>query len=248
MGQGEASIIKSMKSILWVLFVAFLLLGVPGLSGMIADLLDYQAIDPDGAYAWISVHHIVQALIFIMIIVLLNMFKPLEYGFGLGNKEVGSKYVLSFTLILFAGSLVSHVLTILAGSFRQFNYPLTASNIIGQLSFQLLLSGPSEELIFRAFAITILGIVTKKRVINGKVSTANIIAAVIFGLAHLSISFVPFAVVYHPYQVVMAIVLGIFYGDCYEKSKSVVYPMLMHSISNVVMVSLTVIATFILSR
>jgi membrane protease YdiL (CAAX protease family) len=183
-----------------------------------------------------------------MIIVLLNMFKPLEYGFGLGNKEVGSKYVLSFTLILFAGSLVSHVLTILAGSFRQFNYPLTASNIIGQLSFQLLLSGPSEELIFRAFAITILGIVTKKRVINGKVSTANIIAAVIFGLAHLSISFVPFAVVYHPYQVVMAIVLGIFYGDCYEKSKSVVYPMLMHSISNVVMVSLTVIATFILSR
>ena len=119
-----------------------------------------------------------------------------------------------------------------------------SSNIIGQLSFQLLLSGPSEELIFRAFAITMLGIVIKKRVINGKVSTANFIAAVIFGLAHMSFSFAPFAVVYSPFQVVMAIVLGLFYGDCYEKSKSMYYPMMMHSISNIVMVGLSVIATF----
>ncbi len=70
------------------------------------------------------------------------------------------------------------------------------SNIIGQLSFQLLLSGPSEELIFRAFAITMLALVIKDRVFNGKASAANIIAAVIFGLAHMSFSF-------HPLQLVI---------------------------------------------
>ena len=34
-----------------------------------------------------------------------------------------------------------------AGAFMQFEYPLTSTNIIGQLGFQLLLSGPSEDLL-----------------------------------------------------------------------------------------------------
>jgi uncharacterized protein len=239
---------RAFKSTLWVLFLTLILLGVPRLSGMIASLFNYQAIDPDGAYAWVSVHHIVQALIFIMAMILLNTFKPLEYGFGWGDKEVGKKYVLSFTLIFGAGSLVTHLLMILTSSFQQFGYPLTATNIIGRLSFQLLLSGPSEELIFRAFAITMLVLVIKKRVFNGKASGANIIAAVIFGLAHMSFSFAPFAVIYNPFQVVLSIVLGFFYGDCYEKSRSMYYPMMMHSISNVIMVGITIIATFIIYR
>jgi len=239
---------KTIKGVLWALFLTFVLLGIPKLSGMIASLFDYQSIDPDGAYAWFTVHHIIQALIFIIIIVVLNMFKPLEYGFGWGNKEVGKKYVLSFTLIFGLGSLATHLLMILSGSFQQFVYPLTATNIIGQMGFQLLLSGPSEELIFRAFAITMLALFIKGRVFKGKVSVANMIAAVIFGLAHVGFSFAPFAVSYNPFQVVLSIALGYFYGDCYEKSKSMYYPMMMHSISNVVMVGLTIIATFIIYR
>jgi membrane protease YdiL (CAAX protease family) len=237
---------KLLRSILWVLLLSLLLLGVPRLSGMIASLFDYQTIDPDGAYACISVHHIVQALIFIMIIILLNKLKPISYGFGWGNKEVGKKYVLAFALIFSAGSLGTHILMIITSSFQEFAYPLTATNIIGQLSFQLLLSGPSEELIFRAFAITILALVIKVKLFNGNVSATNIIAAFIFGLAHVSFSLAPFAASYNPFQVLMAIVLGFFYGDCYEKSKSMYYPMMMHSISNVVMVGLTIIATVIL--
>ena len=239
---------KAIKSIVWVLLLTLILLGVPRLSGMIASLFDYAAIDPDGAYAWISVHHIIQALIIIMMIIVIRMVKPLEFGFSWGDKEAGKKYVISFTLIFGAGSLVTHILMVMASSFEPFAYPLTTTNIIGQLSFQLLLSGPSEELIFRAFAITMLALVIKNRVFHGKASMANIIAAVIFGLAHMSFSFAPFAASYNTYQVVMSIVLGLFYGDCYEKTRSMVYPMLMHSISNVLMVGFTVIATYFLNR
>ena len=233
---------------MWVLFLSVLLLGIPRLSGTIASLFNYQSIDPDGAFAWISVHHIAQALIFLLIILLVNRFKPIDFGFGWGNKAVGRKYVLSFTLIFGVGSLISHLLVISTGSFQEFGYPLNAVNIVGQMSFQLLLSGPSEELIFRAFAITMLGLFIKGRVFNGKVSVANMMAAIIFGLAHVGFSFAPFAVSYHPFQVILSIVLGFFYGDCYEKSGSVYYPMIMHSISNVIMVGLTIIATFILYR
>ena len=237
---------KVFISILWVLFLTLLLLGVPKLSGIIASLFNYQTLDPHGSYAWISVHHILQALIFILIMAGINMFKPLDFGFGWGNKRVGKKYVLSFTLIFGLGSLASHLLTILTDTFQPFSYPLTVANILGQMGFQLFLSGPSEELIFRAFAITMLGLVIKGRLFKGKVSGANLIAALIFGLAHVSFSFAPFEVSYIPFQVLFSIILGIFYGDCYEKSGSMYYPMMMHSISNVIMVGLTIIASFLL--
>lgn len=239
---------KGLKNTLWILFLTFILLVIPRLSGRMASFFDYQAIDSDGAYAWISVHHIVQGLIFVIIITILHKFKSLEFDHGWGNKEIGKKYILSFTLIFTAGSLASHLLMVLTNSFQQFEYPLTSTNIIGQLSFQLLLSGPSEELIFRAFAITMLAQVIKGRVFNEKVSVANIVAAFIFGLAHVSFSFTPFTVSYNPFQVILSVILGFFYGDCYEKSRSMYYPMIMHSISNVVMVGFTVIATFIIYR
>jgi uncharacterized protein len=49
------------------------------------------------------------------------------------------------------------------------------------------------------------------------------------------------------YQVILSITLGIFYGDCFEKSGSMYYPMMMHSISNIIMVGLTIIATLIVT-
>ena len=46
---------KTIKAASWVVFVTLILLGVPRIAGMIANLFDYRAIDPDGSYAWISV-------------------------------------------------------------------------------------------------------------------------------------------------------------------------------------------------
>ena len=237
---------KTLQQSIWIMFLTLVLLGVPRLAGAVADLFNYQVIDPDGSYAWISVHHIVQALIFVFIIYVINIFKPLDFGFGWGNKEVGKKYVLKFTLIFGAGSIVNYLIMFLIGSFQPFQYPLTSTNIFGQLGFQLLLSGPSEELIFRAFAITMLALVVKGRVLKWKISHANIIAAIIFGLAHVGFSFAPFTLNYTLYQVILAFSLGIFYGDCYEKSGSMFYPMIMHSVSNIIMVSMTIIATLLL--
>ena len=237
---------KRLSRSFYILAVAFLLLSVPRLSGMMAGFFNYQAIDPDGAYAWISVHHIIQAFIFIVLIVLLNKLYPLDYGFGWGNKQVGKKYVLSFLRYFAIYSVVGFLTVILSGSFKQFPYPMSITNVVGQMSFQLLLSGPSEELIFRACAITILSLKVRGRIFRGKASLANALAAIIFGLAHVRMSFVPFEISFTLFQVIYATVLGFLYGDCYEKSKSVYYPMMMHSISNVVMVGLTIILTFLL--
>ena len=75
---------------------------------------------------------------------------------------------------------------------------------------------------------------------------ANVLAAGIFGLAHVGFSFAPLKVSFSALQIAYSIMLGIFYGDCYEKSGSVIYPMMMHSISNVLMVGATILVTVLL--
>lgn len=234
---------KVAKSVLWVFLLTVLLLGIPRLAGLIANSFDYRAIDPDGAYAWLSVHHIGQALIFMALILVVNRFKPLNYGLGWGNTKVGQRYVLRFSLFFSIYLVGSFLTAILTHSLQPFAFPMTATNIVGHMGFQLFLSGPSEELIFRAFAITMLALVIKGRAFAGKISLPNLMAAVIFGLAHVGLSLSPFKVSLSIFQIGYAIVLGLFYGDCYEKSGGVIFPMMMHSISNVMVVGATIIAT-----
>lgn len=233
------------QSIVVVLMVV-LLLGVPKLAGMVASLFDYQAIDPDGSYAWISVHHIVQALVFIAIILVLNRFKPLNFGLGWGDKKAGIDYLKRFSLYFAIYTAGAFITMIISRALPLFGYPLSAVNILGQMGFQLLLSGPSEELIFRAFAITMLALFVGGRVFKGKLSRANIIAAVIFGLAHVGFSFAPFELRFSIPQVALSIALGLFYGDCYEKTGSVIYPMIMHSYTNILMVGTTILLSMVL--
>lgn len=237
---------KAFKSTSWVLILTLLLLGVPMLAGAIASAFDYEAFDPDGAFAWLYVHHLVQAFVFILLIVAIRRFRNLDFGLGMGDVTVGVKCVLRFALLFSLYLVVTLVPAVLMGLLPVFAYPLTPRNVLGYLSFQLLMSGPSEELIFRAFAITMLGTVVKGRFLSGKVSLANFLAALIFGLAHVSFSLAPFSVSFSIPQVVLSVVLGLFYGDCYEKSGSVLYPMIMHSFGNVATVGLTLIATVLI--
>jgi uncharacterized protein len=251
---------KILVQILWVLLMAAILLGVPRLAGMVADQFDYSTMDPDGAFAWISVHHIVQALIFLALMLAISKLGGVQFGFSWGDRQVGWFYVRLFAMIFAGYVVVSLIITILTGSFQGFQYPMTARNISGQLGFQLLLSGPSEELIFRAFAMTMLGLLITGNlargdssfgrvitsIFGGNLSIVNLIAAVIFGLAHVRFSFNPLSASFSTGQVIYSIILGLFYGVAYERSGSMVYPMIMHSISNVVAVGMSIIASLMI--
>lgn len=233
---------RVLREALWVLGLAVLLLGVPRLARLLANAFDYRLMDPDGAFAWISVRHIAQALIFLVIMVIISQRSGIRFGSGWGDRKIGVFWVRLFALIFGAYVVVSLIIVVAAGTFQPFPYPLTARNVAGQLGFQLLLTGPSEELIFRAFAITMLGLRVRGKLFNGALSYANILAAIIFALAHVGISIAPFAVSYNAFQLVYAAALGLAYGACYEQSKSMYYPMMMHSLSNVVAVGVSVIA------
>lgn len=226
----------------WVLGLSAVLLGVPRLAGWVANGLDYGAIDPDGAFAWISVHHLVQTLVILPVMILITLRSNIRFGFGWGDWRIGLRWVTVFSLFFGLYVVVSVIIVLTAGTFQLFPYPLETRNIVGQLGFQWLLSGPSEELIFRAFAITLLALTIRGHLLKGPLSYANIIAAFIFALAHISVTTAPFTLSYNGFQLFYAFGLGLAYGACYEQTRSVYYPMLMHSISNVVAVGVSIIA------
>lgn len=237
---------KNFLKVLIMILLAFIFLIAPRIGGFVAGLFNYASIDPDGAFMWISVHHIIQALVIVLLMLLFSGAFNIKFNLGLGDRSVGLKYLKRFALGFTVYTLIAFLITFLSGGLQPFAYPLTLRNIAGYLGFQLLLSGPSEELVFRAFAISVFaGLVTNKR-LNKHLSYAVLFASIIFGIAHINISFNPFGVSYSVFQVIYAVVLGYFYGDCYEKSKSVIYPMLMHSFSNVLMIGLTVVISFLL--
>ena len=232
----QVNVARVFKPLGWVLFLTLILLSVPKIAGIFADSFDYSRIDPDGSYAWLTVHHLAQAAIFLVLMMGTRSWKPVDFRLGWGNKKVGIAYVLRFILYFSLYLLGFLAFSIVTQSLQPFPFPLNARNIIGYLSFQLLVTGPSEEMIFRAFALTMLGLYVQGHFLHGKISRANVLAALIFGLAHVSFSFAPFQVTYSANQVLYAAGLGLFYGDCYEKSGSVIYPMIMHSMTNVLSV------------
>jgi uncharacterized protein len=240
---------KKMKILLKIVFVIMLslvLLLAPRIGGWVADLFSYQSIDPDQSFMWISIHHIVQAVVIMGLIIVFVKTTNINFNLGLGNQKEGMSYVKKFMMVFLGYAIIAYTITILTNSFGAFQYPLNARNITGYLGFQLLLSGPSEELIFRAFSISIFTYFITHKKLNKHLSYAVLFSAIIFGVAHIQFSFAPFSVSYSLFQVGYAIVLGYFYGDCYEKSKSVIYPMIMHSFTNVVMVGFTIILSFII--
>ena len=210
----------------------------PRVGGLVANQFSYDSVDPDGVFAWLYVHHLVQAgIVFILMLVLMRQ-TSLRFGLDGGNQQLGLKYVIRFTVFFFLYTVVVLSISTLLSGVMTLPFTLNARNLGGYLSFQLLMSGPSEELIFRAFLMTVLGVVIHSRLLGGKLSTVNLIAALVFVVAHIGIQFTPFSLSYDPMQLLYSFALGVIYGDCYERTRSVVYPMALHSISNVISVSM----------
>jgi len=237
------------RNIIAILFLLLFQQLAPAAGRFIANQFIFDAIDEYGRFAWISVHHIVQMLLALFVIVTVAKALKLDFGFGLGDKKTGVEFVKNFTVTALAFALIWHLGAQVLGNVGTPNYPLNFNNIAGQLGFQLLLTGSSEEILFRALPITLLlysfreskvvysfqqNRVLKNEKLN--ISLENIIAVLLFTLAHVSWSLNPFSVSASWTQLMLSMVLGLWYGVAYQKSKSIVYPMAMHSIWNVVMV------------
>lgn len=222
------------------LFVFQSLAGKAG--GLVAGFFDYASIDKDGVFMYITVHHLVQMAIACVAIVLarkmpgrLGTLRGADFHLKPRLNRTGICHTAVFSVIITVYVFISYIAAYRLNRIEPPGYKLTAVNVIGSLCFQLLLSGTSEEILFRALPITILDVLPS-RPGRGRQLLSVVIASLFFSLAHIRWSLFPASVSFSCFQIVYAFILGIAYGITFLKSRSVLYPAVMHGLSNFVMV------------
>jgi RsiW-degrading membrane proteinase PrsW (M82 family) len=138
-------------AIILLLLIFQKVLGITGSN--IADMFSFEKIDPYKAFAQNFVHHITILLLALFTILILNKLFNLNFGFGFGDRKTGIKFVVIYTAIIVGVTLVVHILMMVNNSLPVYDFPLNKSNIIGTLCFQLFLSGPAEEVLYRALLL-----------------------------------------------------------------------------------------------
>jgi membrane protease YdiL (CAAX protease family) len=203
----------------------------------VAYLFSYDQFDPDNVFAWQSVHHLVMLIIGLAIVAVLSRLLKDNFGFQLGDRRKGIRYFIIFTVALTIISLIYHIIIYIGGQPLTFDFELNQRNVLGTLGFQLLLSGPAEEILYRALPVTVLIHVLGKSVrLKWNITLEVVLASLLFSIAHIKWSPSPFTVDTNIPQLFYAFAIGTVQGIAYQESRSVLYPILMHSFSNVLMV------------
>ena len=222
-----------------ILFLAIFLfqVAVGKLGNLAAGQVDYKAVDPYDVFMGLSIHHAVQMILTLAVIGLIARLFKVDFGFSRGDVKVGMKFLAIFCAAFLGIALVSHCAMYFTGSLPVYEFPLTPGNILGTLGFQLFLSGPSEEILYRALPITLFIFILGRSITLKDDITVEIVAAsLLFSVAHIQWSLAPFTINVNYFQLLYAFTLGTIQGIAYQRSRSILYPMLMHSISNVLMV------------
>jgi membrane protease YdiL (CAAX protease family) len=223
-----------------VFFLLFLLQVLSGMAGsFVADRIPFEKIDPYDSFARISIHHAVITAISVIVIVLMRKRLKIDFYIQLGDKEKGKRYLGIFLLAFALISVAVHIFMRIFDRLPVYSFPLDKRNVIGTLGFQLLLSGPAEELLYRALPVSLLTYAFGRSIPITKNMTLEVfLASLLFSFAHTRWSLNPPVFEIDFFNVFYAFILGSIQGTVYQKSKSIVYPVLMHSFSNVFMVGI----------
>lgn len=211
-----------------------------------------MAWDPDKVFIHISIHHIVQMVLALWLILLIKKVSGLsmsDFGFQKKGFKEGIGKVGIFFAVWVAVQVIITVVMINNGSpLPAFLYPDTPLNFWGDMGFQLLLSGPGEEILFRALPIPLLLLLGKKAGWKNKTTQylTAIVTILIFVVGHIGYTlFPPRIVYYHSMQLLTVVTLGIAYAYFFFKYKNIYLCMILHSAHNMVAVLMVPIFTAI---
>ncbi|MFI2753660.1 lysostaphin resistance A-like protein [Cellulomonas sp. P22] len=224
-----------------VLGLAAVQLAVSLGGGVVAGWIPLSSVDPGNWWLRLSVHHVVQVLpvLGVMVVVArrsrLDLRLDFGLGLGLGDWRWGLRAVGVVSAVLVVYLVGVHMALRALGHPLSSTVPVDPGARAGQLAFQLLLSGPSEELVFRALPIAVLAALGSVVVVRRwGLRLEALVAAVLFSLAHVTVTLGTWQTSADGQQLAFALVLGAVQGVVFQRSRSVLYPMAIHSISNVI--------------
>lgn len=187
---------------------------------------------------WVQMidHHLWQLVLAVAVIFVLSLGRLRDWGLNLRNPEESLRLLKKFCVVYgvyFVG--IGLLFQWLFLPVPPPEFPLTTANVVGRLFFMSVISGLSEEILFRGLMQTSLS-----RVVPGvwrwraiDLPVAGLITAVIFTLVHINFTLAPFEIthLYLP-QLALALVLGVYYAYAYHRTGSLLTPILAHNFSN----------------
>ena len=209
-----------------------------------------KSVDPDNAFAWLSVHHLSQIAMTLALMLLWGGWSLKQWGFNLNEANVSLRWLGWFALFFTLGTLVFAILPmILTHSahplFPLGPFPLNARNVSGSLGFYYLLSGSGEEPLFRGFVLSMLLVAWRGELRVGRIvlPTAALWVTLLFMLAHINYTISPFRITQFVWQQqLMALAVGLFYALAMYRTGSLLCPILAHGFSNGIVWSLIYLA------
>lgn len=198
----------------------------------------YKGIDPDNAFMYLFLHHIMQAVMYLILILIaarLLHIKFRDFGFNLDHAKISIKYTVYFVIFWVVIQYGVGYLMYLGGSKFSVNYIVNNRNVTGYFLFEILLSGTSEELFYRGFLVTVtltlMQVYVKKQ--RNLYVIATLVSIVIFMTGHITFTLFPFRIMYINFLQQLTVISGtIFYCICFLRTKSLLGPILMHNLLN----------------
>ena len=216
---------RIMKIVLTPIILAILVKSINVFSFYVADLI-YGGIsnwDADNSFLVLAIHHIIQAVIILIIIAVYGKVRNIsfeKFGFKKTGFDQAIKYVLVFISLWTLVQTISGF--ILIWFFNEpivFGFPLTTRNYLGHLAFQIFLSGTSEEMLFRVMVIVISTDILKN-VFNRKALIFYMVSifTIIFMFDHINFNFSTLSITHFNFlQQLTLLIFGIFYGWLFIK-------------------------------
>ena len=104
------------------------------LGGFIADLIQYAVIDKDGTFMSISVHHIIQMIVALVLIFVISKKSDLEFWLKPRLNKSGILYTTIFDIVILMYVLISYIVGYSLNTIVPYAYELNISNVLGTIN------------------------------------------------------------------------------------------------------------------
>lgn len=212
----------------------------------------FKEIDPDNVFMVLVIHHILQAIITLLAIIIISKLLNIrfkDFGFNINKLRYSIVFVSVFLGVwILIQAVIGIYLIKEHGVSPGFTFPLNFRNYIGYYLFEVLLSGTSEEIMFRSLVITLMLSLWGKYFSNSKRFSIVVISAstLIFMIAHINFSLFPFKITHFDIlQQLTCLASGLCFGYLFLKTKSIVGCMIAHNLLNGIITLMTLL--FVLS-
>jgi len=211
-----------------------------------------KLLDPDRMFLHVTIHHLIQLTFALLLILIFSRIYKLsfrDFGFHFNEFRFNVKAVLIFSgiwVVIQTG--VAILMLTLSG--MPMNMPQASSvrNFAGYFLFQILLSGTSEEILFRALFITVMVYLWKNLFKTEKALhlTAASVSIILFMADHIGISWSPFRITHFSIlQQLTCLSFACFYCYLFTRNKSILGPIMAHNILNGVITVVSLLLVFL---